>query len=226
MSGSGTDESLDVLGGLDQDHLVGRLAHGADDLVVPLVADQDDGVAFLGVADRLEMDLDDQRAGGVDGQQSSPAGLVADLRRDAVGAVEQGRAFGDLVERFDEDGAAAGGTVDDELVVHDLVIDVQRRPEELEGPLQALDRHVDPGAEAAGIRQDDLPSRGPWSLVAPSTGEARRVDLDQGPISAARRESALWYALIPEGKPSHAAARRRPIARSHRRRRPAVVASA
>ena len=88
---------------------------------------------------------------------------VADLRRDAVGAVEEGRAFGDLVERFDEDGAAPPEPLDDVLVVDDLVVDVERRPEELEGPFEALDRHVDPGAEAAGIRQDDLPFAG--SLV-------------------------------------------------------------
>ena len=42
----GDGEPLDVLGGFDQDHLVGSLAHGADDFVVSLVADQDDGVSF------------------------------------------------------------------------------------------------------------------------------------------------------------------------------------
>ena len=67
-------EPLDVLGRLDQDHLLGGLAHGADDLVVALVADQDDGVAFAGVLDGLEVDLGDERAGGVDGEQPAARG--------------------------------------------------------------------------------------------------------------------------------------------------------
>ena len=54
------------------------------------------------------------------------------------------------------------------------MVDVQRRPEELEGPLQALDGHVDPGAEASGIRQDDFHRVGPWSLVPGPGGRNRR----------------------------------------------------
>ena len=51
LVGIGDLEPLDVLGGLDQDHAVGGLAHRADDLVVPFVADQDDRVPFAGVLD-------------------------------------------------------------------------------------------------------------------------------------------------------------------------------
>ena len=54
-----------------------RLAHRAEHLVVALMADQDDGVAFPGEADRLEMDLGDQRAGGVDGAQAAAAAAAA-----------------------------------------------------------------------------------------------------------------------------------------------------
>ena len=114
-----------------------------------------------GVADGFEVDLDDQRAGGVDGEQPAPARLVADLRRDAVGAVEQGGAVRELRRATRRRRCPLAKPVDDELVVDDLVIDVQRRPEEIEGPLQALDRHVDARAEAAGIGQDDLHRDGP-----------------------------------------------------------------
>ena len=92
--------------------------------------------------------------------RSPRAGLVADLGRDAVGAVEQRRAFGHFVERLDEHDAAPLEALDDVLVVDDLVIDVERGTEEVERPLQALDRHVDAGAEAAGIGQDDLHRKG------------------------------------------------------------------
>ena len=60
-------QAVDVLGRLDQHDRLGRFAHRADHFVVPFVADQHDRVALLGVADRLQVDLGDQRAGGVDG---------------------------------------------------------------------------------------------------------------------------------------------------------------
>ena len=41
--------------------------------------------------------------------------------------------------------------LDHVLVVDDLVIDVERRPEELERPLEALDRHVDPAQKPRGL---------------------------------------------------------------------------
>ncbi len=85
--------------------------------------------------------------------------LVADLRRDAVGTVEERRASGTSSSDSTNTVPSRRNLLDDELVVDDLVIDVQRRPEELEGPLEALDGHVDPGAEAPGIRQDDLHQR-------------------------------------------------------------------
>ena len=53
--------------------------------------------------------------------------------------------------------------LDDELVVDDLVIDVERRPEELEGPLEALDRHVDPAQKPRGLaRMIFIASRSSW----------------------------------------------------------------
>ncbi len=132
MFGSRTVEPFDVLGRFDQDHLVGRFAHRADDLVVAFVADQDDGVAFSRVADGFEMDLDDERAGGVDGEEPALAGLVADLGRDAVRTVKERRARRNFVERLDKNGAAVAESLDDELVVNDLVINVERRTEEIE----------------------------------------------------------------------------------------------
>ncbi len=79
LVGIADDELFDVFWGLDQDHLVGGLTHGADDLIVALVADQDDRVSLASVADGLEVDLDHERAGGVDGDKLASAGLVADL---------------------------------------------------------------------------------------------------------------------------------------------------
>src|SRR5262245_55280138 len=120
------------------------------------VTDQDDGIPFLGIPYGLEMDLDHQGAGGVDRQEPSLPGLFANLRGDAVGTVEQGRARRDFLERLDEYGAPLAEPFDNEFVVHDLVIDVERRSEELERTFEAFDGHVHASAEAAGIRQNDL----------------------------------------------------------------------
>src|SRR5437762_1111305 len=77
----------------------------ADDLVVILVADQDDRVALARVANRLEVHLGHERARRVDHPQAAALGLPAHLRRDAVGAEDHGRAVGHLVELVDEDRA-------------------------------------------------------------------------------------------------------------------------
>ena len=68
-------ERVDVLLGLDQHDVIGRLAHRALDLLVTGVADQDDRVAVGGELQRLAMDLGDERARGVDRLQLAPLGL-------------------------------------------------------------------------------------------------------------------------------------------------------
>ena len=101
-----------------------------------------------------------------------------------MGAVEQRGARRNFVERLDEHDAALAEAVDDGLVVDDLVIDVQRRAEEFECPLEAFDRHVDAGAEARGLARMifiafEAPvswsSDGPILCVSPLGGKARRV---------------------------------------------------
>src|SRR5262249_33984617 len=117
---------------------------------------EQDGVAFLGEPDRFEVDLGDQRAGSVDGAQAAAGRGGADGGGHAVGAVEDRAALGDLVDAIHEDDTALAETLDDGTVVDDLVIYVQRRAEQFEGALQALDGHVNAGAEAAGISQNNL----------------------------------------------------------------------
>ena len=73
--GPGASSAVDVVDGLDQDDVLRGLARRALDLLVALVADEDDRVALLGELAGLDVDLGDQRAGGVDRPQ------VAGLRR-------------------------------------------------------------------------------------------------------------------------------------------------
>ena len=129
--------------------MVGRLARGALDLLVALVADQQDVVVLAGEPLRLVVDLGHQRAGGVDGLELALLGLAVHLGRDAVGGEHHGRAVGHLVELLDEDRAARLEVGDDVLVVHDLLADVDGCAVQVERLLDGDHRAVDAGAVAA-----------------------------------------------------------------------------
>src|SRR5579885_2044742 len=100
-------QAIDVLHGRYQYGRLRRLAQRADDLVVVLMPDQNDRVALFGEFDRLQMNLGDQRAGGVDHLQPPLLGLSAHRRRHAVGAENHPRAFGNLVQLLDKNGSGA-----------------------------------------------------------------------------------------------------------------------
>ena len=87
--------------------------------------------------------------------------LVADLGRDAVGAVEQGRAGRDFIERLDEDGSALAEAIDDVLVVNDLVIHVERRTEEIEARSRHSIAMLTPAQKPRGLASRIFISRHP-----------------------------------------------------------------
>ena len=129
--------------------MLGRLAGGALDLFVALVADEEDLEVVAREAHRLAVHLGDERAGRVDGLQSPIGCRVHDGRRDPVRAEHDVRALGHLVDLLDEDRALALELGDDVDVVHDLLAHVDRRAEALERLLDGDDRTVDTGAVAA-----------------------------------------------------------------------------
>lgn len=47
-------------------------------------------------------------------------------------------------------------SLDHELVVDDLVVNVDRRPKFLQRQIQRINCHVDPGTETSGSRQNDF----------------------------------------------------------------------
>ena len=75
-----------------------------------------------------------------------------------------GAEHGDRIRRhfgqiLDEDRALVFQAFDNVFVVHDLVPDIDRRSEPLEGKLDDLDRTVDAGAEAAGSGDEHAQGR-------------------------------------------------------------------
>ena len=129
---------------------VGRLAHRADDLLVPGVADQHDRVARLRVAPRLDVDLRDERARRVDHVVTEPGRVRMDAGGDAVRRVDDRRAVGHLGLLLDEDRTTRLEVADHVDVVDDLLAHVDGCAVVLERPLDRLDGALDPGAVAAG----------------------------------------------------------------------------
>ncbi len=133
--------------------MIGGLTGGADDLLVALVADQQDVVVVAGEALGLVVHLGDQRAGGVDDLQLALGGSRVHGRRDAVGGEHHDRAFRHLVVVVDEDRAGLGQRLHHVAVVHDLVPHVDRGAVLLQRPLDGFDGAVHAGAVAARLGQ-------------------------------------------------------------------------
>lgn len=104
------------------------------------------------------MDLRHQGTSRVDGAQAPLLSQPADLGGNTVSAVQQGGAFRHLREVLDEDRPLPAKLFYHVFVVDDLVIDIERRPQLLQGPLQAFNGHDDPGAKAARVGQQDAHS--------------------------------------------------------------------
>ena len=163
-------ELVDVLGGLDEDDLLGRLAGRPLDLLVALVADEDDRVALLGELPRLDVDLGHQRAGGVDRPQPARRRVLVDRRGDAVGGEDDELALGDLGLLLDEDRAPLRQLLDHVLVVDDLLAHVDRRAVHVERVLDRLHGPVDARAVAPRRREQD-----PVRRCFARNGHAERV---------------------------------------------------
>ena len=124
--------------------------------VVSLVADEQNCIASLSVLDRFQMDLRDQRAGGVDRPQIALMCDLADLRRHAMSGKEERGAEGYVGQVVDERHAAFAEMLDDKLVVDDLVVDIDRRLERRQCEIERLDRHVDARAETPRTGYENL----------------------------------------------------------------------
>ena len=147
---------------------VGRLARGALDLFVALVADEQDLEVVAGEAHGLAVHLGHERAGRVDRLQTAIGCRVHDRRRDAVRAEDDVRALGHLVDLVDEDRARRLELGHDVDVVHDLLAHVDRRAVVLERLLDGDDGAVDAGAVAArGGEQHPLVS-GDGDILEPA----------------------------------------------------------
>ena len=145
-----------IVGRLDEHGCVGRLAEGALDLLVAVVADEDDSVPLAGEAAGFEVHFGDERTGAVDDVERAGGGAGVDRGRDAVGAEDEHRAVGYLGLAVDENGPVRLELAQHMLVVHDLFTYVNRRPEATERLPDRVNGALDPLRSTPGARRGGL----------------------------------------------------------------------
>ena len=74
----GDGEALDIVFALDEMHLAFELAHGALDLGMAGMADQDDDAALVEITLTLMMDLGDERTDRIQHRQAAFLGIELD----------------------------------------------------------------------------------------------------------------------------------------------------
>ena len=117
-------EVFDLLGGAHEVDPVRCLPHGANHLVVAVMANEDDVVAFGGEAADLQMYLGDQGAGGVDDLEIARPGLLPDCRGDPVGGEDDPAAGRHFIEVLDKNDPPLPKPIHHGLVVDNLLTDV------------------------------------------------------------------------------------------------------
>ena len=132
------------------------LAHGALDLRMTGVTDQDHLTPGAGVAADFHVDLGDQRTGGVEHLEAALRRLFPHRSRHPVSAEDQRRPVGHLVQFFDEHRTAPAQIIHHKPVMHYFMTHVDRRSEQIQRPLDNTDGPVYSGAKATGIGKMDL----------------------------------------------------------------------
>ena len=126
-----------------------QLPHGAHGFGVARMADHHDLQSVFKMPLGLDMDLADQRAGGIDIDHLAPGGLGRDRFRHPMGGKDHRPVIGAILQLFDEHGALCPQPVDDIFVMHDLMAHIDRRAPFLQRHFDDLDGAVHPGAETA-----------------------------------------------------------------------------
>jgi hypothetical protein len=153
---NGDGKALHVFDGFDNRDVIRGFAKGADDFVMVFMAYEDDGIELLRKADGFHVDFGDQRAGGIDLYEIAGIGGLADFRAYAVGGVDDGAAWWDLINGIDENDALGGEAIDHVAVVNDFMVDIYRSAFKGQNAFDAFNGHVDAGAEAAGVGEKNF----------------------------------------------------------------------
>ena len=142
--------------GLDEQHAVGALAHGAFNFRVTFVADHHNFVIFLAVTCDFEVDFGNQGASGVEDFKASLLGFFAHALWNAVCTENNCRAGRNIAQLINEYGSFGAQIIADKFVVHDFVANVDRSTEFFNGAFNNGNGAFNAGTEAAGCGENDL----------------------------------------------------------------------
>jgi hypothetical protein len=145
-------QARDVAGRFDDLNRLGRFARCAHDLLMIAVPHKQDLVSLARVANGLGMHFGHEGARRVDGRQPAGPGEGAHLRAHPVRAEDHNSALGHIGKIVDKHGAAPRQALHHVLVVHDLVVHVDRAlVDDVEHLVDHVDRHAHARAETPGI---------------------------------------------------------------------------
>ena len=105
---------------------------------------------------RLQMYLGYQRAGRVNHMQAFRRSLLSNRRRNSVGAEDDSRAVGHLIEFIDKDHSLGNKGIDHVLVVDDFFSDVDRTVKELKRQVNDFDGALNPRTETTRLRKQQF----------------------------------------------------------------------
>ncbi len=149
-------QPVDVLHGRNQDGRFRRLAQRSDHFIVAGMADQHDGVVLARELHRFQMNLGDQRAGGVDHLQLALLGLLPHGRRNTMRAEDDARALRHLAQFFDKNRAGLPQFIHYVPVVDDFFTHIYRRAVKVQSDLHHVDGAHHSGAKSPRPEKDDL----------------------------------------------------------------------
>ena len=181
---------VDAIALVNEEH--GPVAHGAPDLLVAPVPDDDELSPLAVVPLGLVVDLRHEGTGGVEDVEVSVLRALEVLRRRAVGREDDDGVGRYLVNLLDGLRALGFEGIHDVRVVDDLVLHVDRRAESLKRDLDHVDGHDHAGAKA--------PRRAEVDVHAAPPSEVGQLYHRAGSASGiGAREGCILHASKSEG---------------------------
>ena len=119
------------------------------------MADEHQRIALLGKLDGLDVDLGDQRAGGVDDLEIAAFAAARGPRAKRHGRVDDALAVGHVVDFVDEDRALFRQLIHNIAVMDDFAAHINGRAEGFKGDLDDVDGAHHAGAKTARLEQQN-----------------------------------------------------------------------
>ncbi len=123
------------------------------------MTDQNDFTSHIGVTLTFLVDFGDKGAGCINDRQITIFSFADNHLGHAMCAENSDRTIGNFIKLFNKDSALVAERLNNELVMHDLVADIDRRPIDFESFLNDINGPLDAGAKTARLGQNNSQGR-------------------------------------------------------------------